>query len=112
MVTGAGLILAGTFATLTLLPLEQLVQIGATVAIGVLLDTFVVRTLLIPAITYLCGRARLVAGPGRVSSVGGSGLCPTAAGITDSMTNSLKSTVARKVSRPGQSTPRSVPPPS
>ncbi|HUC08420.1 MAG TPA: MMPL family transporter [Solirubrobacterales bacterium] len=55
VVTGAGLILAGTFATLTLLPLEQLVQIGATVAIGVLLDTFVVRSLLIPAITYLCG---------------------------------------------------------
>jgi RND superfamily putative drug exporter len=56
VITGAGLILAGTFATLTLLPLEQLVQIGATVAIGVLLDTFVVRSLLIPAITYLCGK--------------------------------------------------------
>jgi RND superfamily putative drug exporter len=55
VVTGAGLILAGTFATLTLLPLEELVQIGATVAIGVLLDTFVVRALLIPAITYLSG---------------------------------------------------------
>ncbi len=55
VVTGAGLILAGTFATLTLLPLEELVQIGATVAAGVLLDTFVVRSLLIPAITYLCG---------------------------------------------------------
>jgi RND superfamily putative drug exporter len=55
VVTGAGLILAGTFATLTLLPLEELVQIGAMVAIGVLLDTFVVRSLLIPAITYLCG---------------------------------------------------------
>ena len=55
VVTGAGLILAGTFATLTLLPLEQLVQIGATVAIGVLLDTFVVRALLVPAITYICG---------------------------------------------------------
>jgi putative drug exporter of the RND superfamily len=55
VVTGAGLILAGTFATLTLLPLEELVQIGATVAIGVLLDTFVVRALLIPAITYRLG---------------------------------------------------------
>jgi putative drug exporter of the RND superfamily len=51
VVTGAGLILAGTFATLTLLPLEQLIQIGATVAVGVLLDTFIVRALLIPAIT-------------------------------------------------------------
>jgi RND superfamily putative drug exporter len=55
VITGAGLILAGTFATLTLLPLEQLVQIGATVAAGVLLDTLLVRSLLIPAITYLCG---------------------------------------------------------
>jgi len=55
VITGAGLILAGTFATLTLLPLEELVQIGATVAIGVLLDTFVVRALLIPAIAYRLG---------------------------------------------------------
>jgi putative drug exporter of the RND superfamily len=55
VVTGAGLILAGTFATLTLLPLEELVQIGATVAFGVLLDTFLVRALLIPAITYGLG---------------------------------------------------------
>jgi RND superfamily putative drug exporter len=55
VITGAGVILAGTFATLTLLPLEELVQIGAAVAIGVLLDTFLVRALLIPAITWLCG---------------------------------------------------------
>jgi RND superfamily putative drug exporter len=55
VVTGAGLILAGTFATLTLLPLEELVQIGATIAVGVLLDTFLVRALLIPAITYRLG---------------------------------------------------------
>ena len=55
VVTGAGLILAGTFATLTLLPLEELVQIGATVAIGVLLDTFVVRSLLVPAAAYDIG---------------------------------------------------------
>jgi RND superfamily putative drug exporter len=54
-VVRAGLILAGTFATLTLLPLEELVQIGATVAIGVLLDTFVVRALLIPAIAFRLG---------------------------------------------------------
>jgi putative drug exporter of the RND superfamily len=55
VVTGAGLILAGTFATLTLLPLEELIQIGATVAVGVLLDTFIVRALLIPAVTYRLG---------------------------------------------------------
>ena len=55
VITGASLILAGTFATLTLLPLEELAQIGATVAAGVLLDTFLVRALLIPAITYRLG---------------------------------------------------------
>jgi len=64
VVTGAGLILAGTFATLTLLPLEQLVQIGATVATGVLLDTFIVRAMLVPAITHLCGERAWW--PGRV----------------------------------------------
>jgi RND superfamily putative drug exporter len=63
VVTGAGLILAGTFATLTLLPLEELVQVGATVAVGVLLDTFLVRALLIPAITYRLGER---AGPGYI----------------------------------------------
>jgi RND superfamily putative drug exporter len=55
VVTGAGLILAGTFATLTLLPLEELIQVGATVAVGVLIDTFIVRALLIPAIAYRLG---------------------------------------------------------
>jgi RND superfamily putative drug exporter len=64
VVTGAGLILAGTFATLLLLPLEELIQIGATVAVGVLLDTFIVRALLIPAITYRLGERTWW--PGRV----------------------------------------------
>lgn len=68
VVTGAGLILAGTFATLVLLPLEELVQVGATVAIGVLLDTFVVRALLIPSITYVLGDR--VWWPGRPGSGG------------------------------------------
>ncbi len=68
VVTGAGLILAGTFATLTLLPLEELVQVGATVAVGVLLDTFVVRALLIPAITYRLGERAWW--PGRVARPG------------------------------------------
>jgi putative drug exporter of the RND superfamily len=70
VVTGAGLILAGTFATLTLLPLEELVQIGATVAVGILLDTFIVRALLIPAIAYRLGErtwwpSKVAAGPER-----------------------------------------------
>jgi RND superfamily putative drug exporter len=55
VVTGAAVVLAGTFATLLLLPLEGLRQIGAAVAVGVLLDTFAVRALLVPAITRLLG---------------------------------------------------------
>jgi RND superfamily putative drug exporter len=55
VVTGAGVILAGTFATLTLIPLAPLAQIGATVAFGILLDTFVVRALLVPALTVIVG---------------------------------------------------------
>lgn len=55
VVSGAGVILAGTFATLVVVPLEQLVQVGGTIAFGVLLDTFVVRALLVPAITLRLG---------------------------------------------------------
>ncbi len=57
VITSAGLILAGTFAVLMVLPLEQLFQLGFAVALGVLVDTFVVRTLLVPAIAFLAGRA-------------------------------------------------------
>ena len=55
VITGAGLILAGTFLVLTLLPLEQLFQLGFAVALGVLVDTFVVRSLLVPAIALMLG---------------------------------------------------------
>lgn len=56
VITSAGLILAGTFAVLATLPIQVLVQFGIVTAIGVLLDTFVVRPLLVPAITTLLGR--------------------------------------------------------
>jgi RND superfamily putative drug exporter len=55
VITSAGLILAGTFSVLTTLPLEVLLQIGFTVALGVLLDTFLVRTVTVPAIAWLLG---------------------------------------------------------
>ena len=56
VITSAGIILAGTFAALMPLPLRDLVQLGFAVAIGVLLDTFVVRTVMVPAIVLLLGR--------------------------------------------------------
>jgi RND superfamily putative drug exporter len=55
VVTSAGIILAGTFAALMTAPLELLFQVGAAVAMGVLLDTFVVRSLLVPALTAVFG---------------------------------------------------------
>ncbi|MCP8970493.1 MMPL family transporter [Ectobacillus ponti] len=56
VITSAGLILAGTFAVLATLPIQVLVQFGIVTAIGVLLDTFVVRPLLVPALTAVLGR--------------------------------------------------------
>ncbi|HVV36089.1 MAG TPA: MMPL family transporter [Acidimicrobiales bacterium] len=57
VITSAGLILAGTFAALAFAPLPELRQIGFAVTVGVLIDTFVVRSLLVPAATMLLGRA-------------------------------------------------------
>ena len=56
VITACGIILAGTFATLITSPLQVVVQIGAAIAIGVLMDTFVVRALLVPALATLAGR--------------------------------------------------------
>ena len=56
VITSAGLILAGTFAVLATLPLRDLYQLGFTVAIGILLDTFVVRGFLVPAVVVLLGK--------------------------------------------------------
>ncbi len=55
VITSAGIVLAGTFAALAVLPLTSLTQIGFTISIGVLIDTFIVRTLLVPAIVLEIG---------------------------------------------------------
>jgi RND superfamily putative drug exporter len=57
VITSAGLVLAATFAALGVLPILFLAQISFIVAFGVLLDTFLVRTLLVPALTYDVGPA-------------------------------------------------------
>ncbi len=56
VITSAGIVLAGTFSVLAVLPLVALTQIGITVALGVLLDTFVVRSILVPALTFSLDR--------------------------------------------------------
>jgi RND superfamily putative drug exporter len=57
VITSAGVVLAATFAALSVLPLLFLVQISFIVAFGVLLDTLVVRSLLVPALSYDIGKA-------------------------------------------------------
>ena len=52
VITSAGIVLAATFAVLGTLPLVILAEIGFAVAFGVLLDTIVVRSLLVPALAY------------------------------------------------------------
>jgi putative drug exporter of the RND superfamily len=55
-ITACGLIMAGTFATLMLTGLGTLVQIGFALAVGVLLDTFLVRPFLVPAFMLIVWR--------------------------------------------------------
>ena len=55
-VTSAGLILAGTFIVLTIATSGSIRQIGIGLAVGVLLDTFLVRTLLVPSAVVLLGK--------------------------------------------------------
>jgi putative drug exporter of the RND superfamily len=56
VITSAGLVLAGTFAMLGTLPLVTFTEIGFTVALGVLLDTIIVRSVLVTALNLDIGR--------------------------------------------------------
>ena len=53
VITSAGLILAGTFSVLLATQLESLFQVGFTVALGLLVDTFLIRIFLVPSIALL-----------------------------------------------------------
>jgi RND superfamily putative drug exporter len=55
VITSAGILLAAVFAVLGVLPLITLTQIGIIVCIGVLLDTLLVRTVLVPALAFIAG---------------------------------------------------------
>lgn len=56
VITSAGIVLAATFAALGVIPILFLAQIAFIVAFGVLLDTLIVRSLLVPATIYDLGR--------------------------------------------------------
>lgn len=64
VITSAGIVLAAVFAALGVLPLVTLGQIGLIVGLGVIVDTFVVRTIIVPAIFSLLGDR--IWWPGRV----------------------------------------------
>jgi RND superfamily putative drug exporter len=55
VITSAGLLLAAVFAVLGVLPLITLTQVGIIVCVGVLLDTLLVRTVIVPALAFLLG---------------------------------------------------------
>ena len=80
VITSAGLILAGTFLVLTSLPLTLLYQLGVCVAVGILLDTFVVRGLLVPGLVLLLGRWNWW--PGHFVRAHSTGQSETPSGIT------------------------------
>jgi putative drug exporter of the RND superfamily len=70
-ITTAGLALAASFALLALVPLDQFREIAAAMAIGVMIDTFVVRSLLVPALVAAFGRTGMW--PGRRGAISARG---------------------------------------
>lgn len=71
VITSGGVVLAAVFAVLGLLPLIVLTQVGIIVGLGILLDTFVVRTVVIPALFTLIGPR--IWWPARIDPVGADG---------------------------------------
>lgn len=68
VITSAGILLAAVFAVLGVLPLITLTQIGIIVCIGVLLDTLLVRTVIVPSLAFITGERFWL--PGRVAKKG------------------------------------------
>jgi len=65
VITSAGIVLAATFAALLVIAIHFLVQLAVIISLGVLIDTFLVRSLLVPALTHLLGdRIWWPGGPG------------------------------------------------
>ena len=90
VITSAGLVLAATFAALGVLPILFLAQLAFIVAFGVLLDTFLVRTLLVPALSYDIGPA--IWWPSRLARRDGE---PTAPAVTPSAADAAPADLVR-----------------
>lgn len=75
VITSAGLVLAGTFAVLATLPVLAFAEIGFAVALGVLLDTLIVRSVLVTALNLDIGRR--MCSPGDLAKQGHPGDLPS-----------------------------------
>ena len=96
VITSAGLILAGTFGSMITAPLTILFQVGVAVAIGVLIDTFLVRSILVPAITTIAGeRAWWPSGATFGGALGGVPLVPAGAGVLATSTSGARTPGSR-----------------
>jgi RND superfamily putative drug exporter len=69
-ITSAGLVLAGTFGALLITPIPSVQQIGFGVCVGILVDTFIVRSLIVPAATILLGQYAFWPSTGPAASSG------------------------------------------
>jgi RND superfamily putative drug exporter len=83
VITSAGIVLAGTFSVLAVLPLVFLTELGFAIAFGVLLDTFLVRSVLVPALVFRIGPkiwwpSRMAHEDAAARGSAGSGRAPTA----------------------------------
>jgi RND superfamily putative drug exporter len=76
VITSAGFVLAATFAVLAVLPLVSMLQMGIIVAVGVLMDTLIIRTLLVPALSLDVGPKMWW--PSRLARVGRAPISPAA----------------------------------
>jgi putative drug exporter of the RND superfamily len=77
VITSAGLVLAATFGVLAVLPLTTMLQLGIIVAVGVLMDTLIIRTLLVPALSLDVGP--MMWWPSRLAATGRAPVLPGAA---------------------------------
>ncbi|MEV0129826.1 MMPL family transporter [Dactylosporangium sp. NPDC050688] len=89
VITSAGILLAAVFTVLGVLPVIVLTQIGVIVGIGVILDTLVVRTVVVPAIALLMGeRFWWPARPAALSPAAASGASGSGSGTPTAVTPS------------------------
>lgn len=93
VITAAGLVLAGTFAALATLPLVFIAELGFTVAVGVLLDTMIVRSVLVTALTLDVGR--WMWWPHRLARREDPSENPAVSGMPDSIDSEASTTASR-----------------